>query len=171
MIWLSIATSSDPCSLALSDDKGLLVEATFRHRMRLSERLISDVDALLNDAGIELHHVDAFAVDIGPGSFTGVRIGVTTAKTWADHLNKPLVGVSALEAIASGYCGLGFDLVVPTIRARPGAFYFAGFNGMDGKEELPAAWRPATTSQGWCRDGRGGPSSSAETAGLRSKKT
>jgi tRNA threonylcarbamoyladenosine biosynthesis protein TsaB len=100
--------------------------------------LISDVEALLEDAGVGLSEVDAFAVDIGPGSFTGVRIGVTTAKTWADLLDKPLVGVSALEAIAFGYSGLGFDLVVPTIRARPGAFYVAGFSGSDGGEELPA---------------------------------
>src|SRR4051812_30284933 len=129
MIWLGMATSGDPCSIAVCDEKGLLVERSFRHRMRLSERLIGDVEAVLADAGVELSAVDAFAVDLGPGSFTGVRIGVTAIKTWADLLSRPVVGISALQAVAFPLIGSHAELIVTLIRARPGAVYAASYEG------------------------------------------
>jgi tRNA threonylcarbamoyladenosine biosynthesis protein TsaB len=134
MIVLSIATSGDPCSIAVCDDKGLLVERIFRHRMRLSERLVGDVESVLADADTTLEAIDAFVVDLGPGSFTGVRIGVTTVKTWADLLAKPVVGVHALEALAHPFLGQHSDLVVPIIRARPGSVYAAVYSGFQGEE-------------------------------------
>jgi tRNA threonylcarbamoyladenosine biosynthesis protein TsaB len=134
MIVLALATSADPCGIAISDDRGLLVERTFRHRMQLSERLLGDCDELLRDAGIEIAEVDAFVADIGPGSFTGVRIGVTTIKTWSDLLGKPAVGVSALEAQAFPFVGGHADRLVSIIRARPGAVYVAQYDGRAGDE-------------------------------------
>ena len=139
MILLALATSGDPCSVAITNDQGLLVERTFRHRMHLSERLMGDVDGLLSDAGVGLKDVDAYAVDLGPGSFTGVRIGVTAVKTWADLFQKPVSGVSALEAWASTCFGQHADLVVPVIRARPGAVYMAMYDGDSGVELMAPA--------------------------------
>lgn len=137
MIWLAMATSGDPCSIAVCDDKGLVAERTFRHRMRLSERLMGDTESVLMDAGIELAEVDAFAVDLGPGSFTGVRIGVTAIKTWADLFAKPVVGVSALETAAMPLTGAHAEIVVPMIRARPGAVYTSAYDGRTGAEIAP----------------------------------
>jgi tRNA threonylcarbamoyladenosine biosynthesis protein TsaB len=122
MTILALETTGDLCSVAVQDTSGLLVERVFRHRMHLSERLVGDVDALLADAGTNLASIDAFAVGIGPGSFTGVRLGVMTAKTWANILGKPIVGVNALDALA-WEAGPWPGIVVPVIRARPGAVY------------------------------------------------
>jgi tRNA threonylcarbamoyladenosine biosynthesis protein TsaB len=137
MIILSVATSGDPCSVAVTDERGLLAERAFRHRMHLSERLMDDVDAVLKDAGVALGEVDAYAVDLGPGSFTGVRIGVTAVKTWADLLSRPVAGIHALEASAYTLLGQHSDIVCPVIRARPGAVYSALYDGQEGSEIRP----------------------------------
>jgi tRNA threonylcarbamoyladenosine biosynthesis protein TsaB len=123
MTILALETTGDLCSIAIRDSAGTLVERLFRHRMHLSERIVGDVDSVLKDAGLELADIDCLAVDIGPGSFTGVRLGVMTAKTWADTLGKPIIAINALEALAAESAPIYRGIVVPTIRARPGAIY------------------------------------------------
>ena len=127
-LLLALETSGDTCGIALRRGARWISEHTFRHEMRLSERLIAFTDRLLNDAGVELSDVDIFAVGIGPGSFTGVRIGVMTAKTWAQTLHKPLFGVNALEALASYYAGLNDIVVIPLLPCRAGTVYAACYN-------------------------------------------
>src|SRR5215510_5074121 len=100
---LAVETTADLCSIAIRTDSCTLVERSFRHRMHLSERLIDDVDSLLKDAGLELRNIELFAVGVGPGSFTGVRIGVTTVKTWSDLMAKSVAGVTSLDALAQEY--------------------------------------------------------------------
>jgi len=123
MLILGIETTADLCSLTIRDAEGTLVERIFRHRMHLSERLVNDVDALLADAGCALEDIEGFGVDIGPGSFTGVRIGVMTVKAWASLLARPVCAVTALEAIAAEYEGVEDIIIVPLIRARPTTVY------------------------------------------------
>ena len=125
---LALETSGDTCGIALMRGERLISEHTFRHEMRLSERLIAFTDRLLNDADVEISDVDVFAVGIGPGSFTGVRIGVMTAKTWAKTLKKPLFGVNALEALASYYMGLNDTVTIPLLSCRAGLVYAACYN-------------------------------------------
>lgn len=132
MIILAVSTSGDLCSLAISDDDGVIVERVFRHRMHLSERMIGDVEEILRDAGITLEEIGSIAVDVGPGSFTGVRVGVTAVKVWADALARPVVGVSALECAAYPHFGQFATAVMPMIRARPGAVYTSMFEGASG---------------------------------------
>lgn len=129
MLILALETSSDVCSLAVRDDQGTLVARSFRHRMRLSERLIDDTDALLRDAGATISKLNGLAVGIGPGSFTGLRIGVTTVKTWADMLGLPVCGVSSHDAIADEYARPDDTVVLPIIRARPDSVYGAQYYG------------------------------------------
>ena len=126
-LLLALETSGDTCGFALLCGERLIAEHTFRHEMRLSERLIEFTDRLLRDANTELAAIDAFAVGIGPGSFTGVRIGVMTAKTWASVLGKPLFGVNSLEALASEYAGLTDTLVIPLLPCRAGIVYAASY--------------------------------------------
>jgi tRNA threonylcarbamoyladenosine biosynthesis protein TsaB len=127
MIVLALETTADVCSIAVMDDRGVVVERAFRHRMHLLDRMVADIDALLMDAGTSLGAADLFAVGIGPGSFTGVRIGLMTAKTWAVALGKPLCGVSAHDALVEE-CGVTADrLTVPVVRARPGYVYVAAY--------------------------------------------
>jgi tRNA threonylcarbamoyladenosine biosynthesis protein TsaB len=137
MVTLAIETTGEHCSIAVTDDAGLLVERVFRHRMRLLQRLVPDALAVLADAGVTLTEVDLFAVGLGPGSFTGVRLGVMTAKAWADALSRPVVGVSTLEAIAEEHRAVQ-GVLIPMVRARPGEVYAAAY-ATDGAARSPLA--------------------------------
>lgn len=100
---LGIETSGDVCGVAIVDGDGLLGEMRFRHGMHLSERLIPGIEALREQAGMLLGDLEGIAVSTGPGSFTGLRIGLTTAKTLAWALGIPVAGVGTLRALAGGF--------------------------------------------------------------------
>lgn len=128
---LSLDTSGDTCSLCLSEGPQARCIYHFRHQRHLSERLPAIVEFVLKDGGLEsLRDVEAFAVGLGPGSFTGVRVGVTMAKVWAHALGRPLVGVSSLDALAEAYCFTladGIAAFAPTRREEVvAAFYRPG---------------------------------------------
>jgi tRNA threonylcarbamoyladenosine biosynthesis protein TsaB len=99
MLILALDTSGDTCSVAVTEGDKLRSEYNFAHQRKLTERLPGIVDFVLRDAGTSLEEIEGFAVGLGPGSFTGVRVGVTMAKTWAQVFQKPLVGISSLEAL------------------------------------------------------------------------
>ena len=125
---LALETSGDVCSVAVQRDGQLVAEHTFRHSMRLSERLFGHIEGVLNDADAKLENVTVFAVGIGPGSFTGTRIGVMTMKTLASTRQKPLYGINSLEALAAAYQGLEVLLVVPLLPCRAGVVFMGGYN-------------------------------------------
>ncbi|MCX6378592.1 MAG: tRNA (adenosine(37)-N6)-threonylcarbamoyltransferase complex dimerization subunit type 1 TsaB [Armatimonadetes bacterium] len=122
---LSIETSGDVCGIALLNGDDVVVEHSFSHKMHLSERFIETTDFLLKAGGIALNDVSAFAVGIGPGSFTGTRIGVTTVKVWADLYGKPLYGVNSLHALAAEFTGLEGLLIAPILPCRTDIVYSA----------------------------------------------
>lgn len=127
--WLlSLETAGEECGAALFRGGEFKSGLRFLHRMHLSERLLGDVDRLLGSEELVLHDVGAIAVDIGPGSFTGVRIGVMTAKTLALALKKPVYGVSSLAALASEWCGRGWT-VVPMLPCRREVVFAAIYSG------------------------------------------
>ncbi len=101
MLILALDTSGDVCSVAVTRENKLLSEYNFAHNRKLTERIPGIVEFVLQDAGVTLTDIELFAVGIGPGSFTGVRVGVTMAKTWAEVFQKPLIGISSLEAMAA----------------------------------------------------------------------
>ncbi len=127
-LMLAMDTSGDVCSVALYRDGRLHAELAFRHEMHLSERLISHVDLLLKEAAAVLKDVACFVVGIGPGSFTGTRIGVMTMKTWAFALEKPIVAINGLEAMAAEYCGMPGVVVTPVLPCRAGIVYACPFS-------------------------------------------
>jgi tRNA threonylcarbamoyladenosine biosynthesis protein TsaB len=108
MVILAFDTATDVATSALVDDGEVLGERASR-----AVTLLEDVDALLRQAGMHTHDVGALAVGIGPGSFTGVRIGLSTARGLALALDIPVAGVSTLDALAAGAPG-----AVPVIDAR-----------------------------------------------------
>ncbi|HLJ57022.1 MAG TPA: tRNA (adenosine(37)-N6)-threonylcarbamoyltransferase complex dimerization subunit type 1 TsaB [Chthonomonadaceae bacterium] len=132
---LAMDTSGDVCSVALLRGGRLQMELNFRHEMRLSERLLAHVDMLLDECAATLDEVDGFAVGVGPGSFTGTRIGVVTVKTWAHLLPRPVVAIGSLHALAAEYAGLRGAIVVPVLPCRSGVVYTAAYT-VDA--ELPA---------------------------------
>jgi len=100
---LSFDTSTTVCSVTLSEDRKILVtreEAGGRNHARL---LTVFIEQVLKDAGISPDNLDAIAVSKGPGSYTGLRIGVSTAKGLAYSLGIPVVGIPTLKIMASGY--------------------------------------------------------------------
>jgi tRNA threonylcarbamoyladenosine biosynthesis protein TsaB len=122
MLALAIDTTCDIASVTLAREEAIIATLAFRHKMDLLRRLMPNIDMLVRDAGVEKSSIDAVVVSIGPGSFTGIRIGVATAKSIAFALNKPIAGIPTLDVLAYG-APAASGLVVPMIHARPGEVY------------------------------------------------
>jgi len=93
--------------------------------IRHSELLITKLKSLLKKAHISIADIDYFVCDIGPGSFTGIRIGLSTVKGFAYSLNKPVVGISSLDILAHNVKECPEGLIIPIIDARRGLVYSA----------------------------------------------
>src|ERR1700691_4820487 len=101
MLILAIDTSTRTGSAALLRDTEVLAEVSGYEETPYSSRLFRDVALLQSRAGLTLDQVDVFAVAAGPGSFTGLRVGLTAVKAWSEVHGKPIAAISGLEAIAS----------------------------------------------------------------------
>jgi tRNA threonylcarbamoyladenosine biosynthesis protein TsaB len=101
MIVLAIDTCEARGSIAILKDNTTLQVLSHSNSEEYSSWLLPAVDLVLGAAQTSLGEVDVFAAASGPGSFTGVRIGLTTVKAWSEVFNKPIVAVSRLEALAA----------------------------------------------------------------------
>src|SRR3989338_5004865 len=101
MKWLGMDTSTRACSVAVSDGAVVLAEITIAGRDRPSDHLMTSVQQVLAAPGPRFAVLEVGAVSGGPGSFTGLRVGVTAAKTLADTLGKPVTAVSSLDVLAA----------------------------------------------------------------------
>lgn len=126
MIILAIDSTAVSGSVAVCRDKELLCEFTLNIGNTHSETLLPMVESALKMCGMTVEDVDLFACDEGPGSFTGVRIGVATVKGLAFNKNKPCIGVSTLEALAQNLSGFE-GIACPVMNARRGQVYNALF--------------------------------------------
>lgn len=97
---LSIDTSSKICSVSILEDTDLIIEKHIENELTHSQKLMPLVDEILKSNNINLSDFDLFACSIGPGSFTGVRIGVSTVKAFCDVTNIKIASVSSLESLA-----------------------------------------------------------------------
>src|SRR5882672_10311241 len=106
-IILAIDTSSSEARLAVSVSESVIASLTVRNNLPHSQTLFSQISILLQLADIKVDDISAFAVGAGPGSFTGLRVGLAAVKGLADSLNKPCLGVDSLDlhALASGIDG------------------------------------------------------------------
>lgn len=130
MLTLSLDTSSAAGSLAVLRDDALLGVISTRSAENYSSRMFRHLEFLLGDLSLELGSFDLFSVAAGPGSFTGLRIGLTAAKGWAEVFAKPVVGISALEAVATQAFPTASSIrtsVVAILDARRGQLYYAFF--------------------------------------------
>src|SRR4051812_2977434 len=119
MLTLALDTSTYVGSVSVTRGGELLAEWSAFVRASHGETLLPHVEQALTLAGVHLREVELLAVGIGPGSFTGVRIGVATAKGLALSLQKPLVGVTSLRTLAAGMPA-GGGLLVPLLDAHKG---------------------------------------------------
>lgn len=131
MKLLAIDTSGPVCGVAILTEAGIVHECATVNRLTHSANLLPMIDAALCSTGLTLADMDRFAVVTGPGSFTGVRIGVSTVKGLAHGAGKPCVAVDALEAMAAGAGEFG-GIICPIQDARAGQVYGAAFRQRGG---------------------------------------
>ena len=128
-------STAKTASVALCEDKILLAEFTQNGGNTHSETLLPMTEVLLNSMKTDIDEIDIFAVSEGPGSFTGVRIGAATVKGFAHRKNKPCIGISTLEALATNLAFGEDKIIVPVMDARRGQFYTAKFEFKNGALE------------------------------------
>ncbi len=126
MKLLAIDTSGPVCGVAVMKDGAIVYEASAVNRMTHSVNLLPMIDTACQSAGLTAAELDRIAVVSGPGSFTGVRIGVSTVKGLAHAHNTPCVAVDALETMAAG-AGAFDGIICPIQDARAGQVYGAAF--------------------------------------------
>ena len=137
---LAIDTSASPVSAALLSDGKLLGEFYLNIKTTHSQTLMPIVSALLSSSGTDIKDIDVFAVNAGPGSFTGVRIGIASVKGMAMPFDKPCAQVSTLESMAYNM-PYSDGVVCAVMDARCNQVYNALFRLSDGKIERLTADR------------------------------
>ena len=134
---LGIETSSIRGSVALTEHGRTLVTASHERANAHDASIQPLIEQALADAGWSARQLDRIAVGVGPGSFTGLRVGIALAQGISEGLEIPLVGVSSLEAMARGALDVLNATWVPVLDARRGELFFAAY-GPDGRELLAA---------------------------------
>lgn len=136
MNYLLLDTSNKPMSLAVMQDDNVLIEHTTNLKRNHSIQLMPAIQSILQEAGIDKKDIDAIIAAKGPGSYTGLRIGVTTAKTLAYALQTKLYGVSSLAALAAVIPDLNEELLIaPVMDARREAVYTGVYRYHEGHLE------------------------------------
>ncbi|KIA90129.1 tRNA (adenosine(37)-N6)-threonylcarbamoyltransferase complex dimerization subunit type 1 TsaB [Kaistella jeonii] len=131
---LHIETSSKNCSVAISDgDELLCLCEEVSENYKQSESLHTFVQWALEGAKITLQDLDAISLGKGPGSYTGLRIGASSAKGFCFGLQIPLLAVNSLETMIEPFLNKGYDLIIPLIDARRMEVYCANFDGKSGE--------------------------------------
>lgn len=120
---LAVDTSSKLCSVAILEDTNLIKKIKLDNGLTHSETLMPLIQQLLNECSLSLNNIDLLVSDVGPGSFTGIRIGVSSCKAFSDSLNIPCVGISSLEVLAYNIQNDG--IICSTIDCKNNNCYFA----------------------------------------------
>src|ERR1700674_3870338 len=139
MLILAIDTSTRAGSIALLRDREVLAEIAAREETPYSARLFRDLELLQSRAQFRIDQIDVFAVACGPGSFTGLRVGLTAVKAWAEVHGKPIAAISGLEAIAAeSLIGVATNasnphFITPFLDARRGQIFGAIYRRISGE--------------------------------------
>jgi tRNA threonylcarbamoyladenosine biosynthesis protein TsaB len=138
MLILSLDTSTRVGSIALLEGSQVLDEVSSRDEPPYSMRLFRDFALLQSRAQFRMDQIDVFAVGVGPGSFTGLRVGLTAVKAWAEVYGKPIAAISGLEAIAAqakaieGHATVGFEMLAAYLDARRGQVFGSTYRRVAG---------------------------------------
>jgi len=145
-VLLAFDTATPYVTVALHDGEDVVAERRSEQRMKHGEQLAPLIEQVLADAGIVRQDLTALAVGIGPGPFTGLRVGLVTARTLAFVLEIPVYGVCSLDIIAveaaHGGEPVGADFVVAT-DARRKEVYLASYDDQGRRLDGPEVVRPA----------------------------
>jgi tRNA threonylcarbamoyladenosine biosynthesis protein TsaB len=135
MLILALDTSTRQCSLAVLRDEEVLAGTGGISSEPYASRVFTDLTGILRRAGVELPQIELFAVACGPGSFTGLRVGLSAVKGWSEVFGRPVAPVSVLEAIAVQAQGAG-PLIAPVLDARGGQLFGGVFRREEGEGRL-----------------------------------
>ena len=142
MLLLALDTTTMVCSVALGEDNKLWAEYSLNIKKTHSQRLMPLLIHMFQESGLSRKDVGGIAVTVGPGSFTGIRIGMATALGLSQGLGVPVVGVMTLDALA--WSGVWFQgLICPVLDARKDQVYFALYRG---GRDVPVEVKPAEAS-------------------------
>ena len=130
MLILALDTSSPSGSVAVLRDDKIIGSVSTSTDEVYSARMFRHVEFLLQELSLRLDEFDLFAVVAGPGSFTGLRVGLAAVKGWAEVYQKPIAAISALEAVAV-QSHSRVPLLVPVLDARRGQIYFGFYRRLD----------------------------------------
>jgi len=156
-VLLAFDTATPAVTVALSDGTRVVAERTTVDAMRHGELLAPGIAGVLEDAGVDRRELTAVAVGVGPGPFTGLRVGLVTARTLASVLQIPVHGVCTLDILAAGAVAAG------TVRgafhvatdARRKEVYWASYDADGARLSGPEVLRPATVATDGPVVGRG----------------
>ncbi|MDX3236041.1 tRNA (adenosine(37)-N6)-threonylcarbamoyltransferase complex dimerization subunit type 1 TsaB [Streptomyces sp. ME03-5709C] len=140
MLLLAFDTATPAVTVALHDGRRVLAESTEIDARRHGELLMPSVDRVLREAGTELGDVTGIVVGVGPGPYTGLRVGLVTAVSFADVLGVPVHGICSLDGLAYA-SGIEGPFVVAT-DARRKEVYWARYEGPRNRATEPAVDRP-----------------------------
>ena len=129
MLILGIDTCCMAATAAVIDDTKMIAQTVINHKKTHSQKMLPQIEQMLEMAEVDICEIDCFATAVGPGSFTGVRIGVATAKALAQACGKPCVAVSTLEALANNNAEFG-GIICPILDARREQMYNGLFRGI-----------------------------------------
>ena len=144
MYLLAVDTATEVCGVSLLSDGKIAAQLSLSRGNTHAKALLPAVDWLLRQNNLAVGQVDLFVVTQGPGSFTGLRIGISTTKGLATANKKPLIGVSSLKVLANQAIW-NTKLICPMIDARRGEVYWALYERIDGRlvEKTAACVGPA----------------------------
>ena len=118
-------TSSETATVAILNEEKLLGEYSVSASLTHSQKIMPMTDEILKNLSMKLDDIDVFSVCVGPGSFTGLRIGMATVKTFSQTLDKKIIGISSLDAIAYNFCCVRDTIICPMVDARRDEVYNA----------------------------------------------
>lgn len=130
MVILGIDTSRELGAIALTKDDLVLGELALEMKGSCLQYILVMIDYILKSTHLSIHDIDLFTVVLGPGSWSGLRIGITTSKSLAHSMNKPIVGVSTLDVLTYNF-RYTEKLIYPALDAKRGQVYFAGYHCED----------------------------------------
>jgi tRNA threonylcarbamoyladenosine biosynthesis protein TsaB len=131
VLILGIDTATQQAGCAIGGYEGVLGSVQIAHGRRHAENLAPSVEFLCRQSGISLSEISVIAVDIGPGLFTGLRVGIASAKAFAQALNIPMIGEASLDLLAFEARHRG-KLIVSAIDARRSEIYSARYRAVPG---------------------------------------
>ena len=131
---LSVDSASKVATCAILDENNLIAEYTINNKLEHSTLIMNIIDQLLKDSNLDISDIDGFVVSKGPGSFTGLRIGMATIKGLSLGSNKPYVSISSLDSLA--YSLVNFSgIICPIMDALRESVYTCIYKGKDGNLE------------------------------------